>query len=127
MKNHFFKFLVLFLFTIVVTFTVADQTFGQIESKNIPEREGIEAGPIIVHGAVSTEIQFDSNVYLEKHNEESDLIFHLEPSVGAEVHLGDHVVSVEYDTDLYRFRRNNGQRYDDHYRQESDRDKFYGL
>jgi len=106
---------ILFYSTLSVIFCCFCSLAGaQIESGDLPNREGINLGPAKVHAAFKTSVRFDSNIFLTSEDEEFDVITMLNPSVGIELPLREHNLSVEYDTAINLFGKNTDQNYVNH-------------
>ena len=62
-----------------------------LTSIDLPNREGVKAGSIVVHAAGKVTEQFETNIYLNNTDREADIISILSPSIGFElpVPLGD--------------------------------------
>lgn len=88
--------------------------YAEIESEDLPDREGVEAGPLTVHVAMKSGVQADTNVFLEDEDEKFDFITLVNPSAGLSMKLGDHNVSAEYDAAINFFGKHTQQNYADH-------------
>jgi len=80
---------------------------------DLPNRDGIKVEPLKIHTAFATAVQFDTNVFLEDEGEDFDIITILNPSVGAEMEIGDHALAVEYNLTANIFGNHNDHSYVD--------------
>jgi len=87
---------------------------AQILSLDLPNREGVEVGNIIVHSAFQTGVDFESNIFLSEQSEEDDIITYYRPSFGIEVPMQDNRLSLEYDANVAEFSDNIEQSHIDH-------------
>lgn len=71
--------------------------YTELKNRHLPNRRGIKIKPVTTHAAFSTEVQFDTNVFLESEDEKFDVITILNSSVGLELPLRDNKISVDYD------------------------------
>jgi hypothetical protein len=82
-------------------------------SPDLPNRDGVEIGPVTAHTAFTHETQFDTNVFLEDDGENFDVITILRPFVGLDMKLGDNNANVEYEAAINLFSRFEDQSYVD--------------
>ncbi len=101
------------LISIILTLVTYVYAYAQLKNYNLPDRKGVEAGPLIVHSAFSTEVQFDTNIFLSSEDAKYDTITVLSPSVGLELPLGDHNFSADYEVDFNFFGHYREQNYID--------------
>lgn len=69
---------------------------AQLANENLPERGGLKVEPFVIHESFETEVQFDTNIYLSDNSEKFDIITILTPSIGLELPIHDHNVSLDY-------------------------------
>ena len=86
---------------------------GKLSDQYLPDKEGIEAGPLIMHSAFRSEVEFDTNIYLTNNDEKFDVITLLSPSIGLELPIGDHKFSADYEVGFYLFGEYTGENYVD--------------
>ena len=86
----------------------------RLTNPELPNREGVETDPIILHMAFASQVQFDTNVFLENEGEDFDVITTLSPSIGLELPLGDNNFSIDYDFVPVIFGNNTKHSYIDH-------------
>jgi len=75
----------------------ADPLRQKLTNSDLPDRTGFEVDPIVMHAAFKTEVQFDTNVFLEETGEDFDVVTILAPSMGLELPIGDHNFSADYE------------------------------
>ena len=107
----FFKILI---FILTALFSVSNSSIAQLENPDLPNRKGVKSGPAFMHGAFGTELQFDTNVFLEDKNEKFDVITILSPSAGIELPLRDNSLSFDYEMRANIFGYYNDHSYIDH-------------
>ena len=83
-------------------------------SVDLPGREGVKIGELIFHSALRAETQYDSNIYLEHRNENSDVINVINPSFGLKLPMQDNDISLEYDATFNYFSRYPANDHIDH-------------
>lgn len=83
-------------------------------SIDLPNREGVKIGELIFHSALKAETQYDSNIYLEHRDENSDIINIINPSFGMKLPLQDNEVSLEYDATFNYFTHHSNNDHIDH-------------
>ena len=86
----------------------------RLTNPELPNRDGVEVDPIIMHAAFTTQVQFDTNVFLENEGENADLITTLDTSIGLELPVGDNEFSVDYAFTPNIFAINTDHSYIDH-------------
>ncbi len=80
---------------------------------DLPKRQGLKAGEIVFHSAVTTGVMIDPNIYLASQDEKYDIINTLEASFGVEIPLQEHIISLDYQAKQYFFERyNNNNHFD---------------
>lgn len=92
-----------------ILFFFLSEAQAQIYKGDLPNREGFKKGNILIHAALKTEIDFESNVFLAEENEKYDMITRVIPSVGVEIPMADNRLSLEYDTEIIHFDRSSEQ------------------
>ncbi|MDD5423511.1 MAG: outer membrane beta-barrel protein, partial [Candidatus Omnitrophica bacterium] len=92
------------------------QVLQDVKLKNIdlPDREGVKVGNLIVHGAFKASEELETNIYLTKNKEKFDAITILTPSVGVELPVGDHNFSADYFPSIFMYGRYNNENHVDH-------------
>ncbi|NQT23030.1 MAG: hypothetical protein HQ579_06295, partial [Candidatus Omnitrophica bacterium] len=98
----------------VLSFSFCGASIAELENKDLPDRTGFKYDPLIVHAAFKTELQFDTNVFLESEDENFDVLTLLNPSVGFELPLGDNHFSADYSFGSWIFGTYNNHSYFDH-------------
>lgn len=93
---------------------IYEENYDQILSGFLPHREGVKVGGAILHAALTSGVNFDSNVFLADEGERSDTIALVTPSVGVEVPMQDNRLSVEYEAGFSFFNQLNEQDHLDH-------------
>ena len=73
-----------------------------IVNKDLPNLTGKKLYHILVHGIVNTQIQEDTNIFLNQDNKKTDTILLINPAVGIIIPLKDFSLSFGYDTSIYR-------------------------
>lgn len=86
----------------------------KLSNPALPNRTGYEVEPITMHAAFTTQVQFDTNVFLEDKDEKFDVITTLNPSVGLDLPVGDNYFAVDYDFAAYIFGVHDDHSYVDH-------------
>jgi len=87
--------------------------YAELKNPDLPDRKGVKAGPLIMHAAYKSNVQFDTNVFLQDKNPQFDTITLVNPSVGIELPLGKHRFSADYDIGINFFGHNPHQNYAD--------------
>ncbi len=123
-KNFYFLF-VLSAFLFVSFFGLAsppngycvklyEDNYDRIMSSDLPNREGLKVGNVLLHAALKTGVDFESNIFLANTAEKYDTVYAVSPSVGIEVPMQDNRLSVEYENSMYFFNRSKEQEHIDH-------------
>jgi len=88
---------------------------SKLGSYDLPNRDGIkiDAIPLTVHTAFKTQVEFDTNIFLENSSEDFDVITILTPSAGLELKLGDNDLSIDYETKINLYAKYNDHSYVD--------------
>ena len=87
-----------------------------LTSKDLPDREGVRAGPLVVHAAAKVTEQFETNIFLNNTDRKADIITILSPSVGFElpVPLGDESgICADYEYTPYIYGTWNSENHTD--------------
>ncbi len=88
-----------------------------LQSADLPNREGVKAGPIRVHAAAKDTEQFETNIYLNNTDRKADIITIISPSVGVElpVPLGEESsISADYEVSPYMYGTYHSENHIDH-------------
>jgi hypothetical protein len=105
-----------FLSFLIVFFPAV--SFSQIISSDLPKREGIKLGDIVLHSSFKSGFQYDSNIFLADKDEKSDLradmVTLIDPGIGLEIPLGDNRFSFDYDAAYNRFEHHRKLDHIDH-------------
>jgi len=72
-------------------------------NKDLPDRTGFKTGPLIMHAAYKQKVEYDDNIYLDENDTKSDTIIIMNPSIGLELPIDDHSISLDYDAGIYMF------------------------
>ncbi|MBN1353597.1 MAG: outer membrane beta-barrel protein [Candidatus Omnitrophica bacterium] len=92
----------------------ADPLGSGLGDADLPNRKGVKIPPFTVHSAFNTEVQFDTNIFLEDNNPKFDVITILNPTVGAELPFSDNLISIDYDFSANIFGRYYDESFADH-------------
>ncbi|MFH0764614.1 MAG: outer membrane beta-barrel protein, partial [Candidatus Omnitrophota bacterium] len=77
--------------------------FAQFDNPDLPDREGVKIGDVIVHGAFKTTEELETNIYLANTKEKFDAITILNPSAGIEIPLQQNRISIDYDAAVFLY------------------------
>jgi hypothetical protein len=102
---------VMLVFVLGVCF---NQVQAQITRADLPNREGVEVGDIIMHAGLSSSVDFESNIFLSDGGEQYDMIIGVNPFFGVEIPMEENNLSLEYDAKMYDFHRFYEQNHVDH-------------
>lgn len=111
-KSNRYFWTTIYLLTILVLYSTL--SYAQLESEDLPDREGVEAEMLLIHSAFKTEVQLDTNIFLESEKPEFDVVTILNPQVGFELPLGKNLFSADYSMKRYLFGVYKDQSYWDH-------------
>ncbi|HAJ56742.1 MAG TPA: hypothetical protein DCL35_03105 [Candidatus Omnitrophica bacterium] len=93
---------------------IYQENYDMIMSPDLPNREGLKVGNVILHSALRSGVDFDSNIFYADQGEQSDTIAYVAPSFGIEVPIQDSRLSVEYEASMAFFNQSNEQDHTDH-------------
>lgn len=99
---------------VIAVLALAGISFAEIFNPELPGREGVKFGEIVVHSALTTAAKYESNVFLSDTDEKSDMITVINPSFGIEVPLRDNSISVEYDAFINEYSDHSSENHTDH-------------
>ncbi|MCX5686062.1 MAG: outer membrane beta-barrel protein [Candidatus Omnitrophica bacterium] len=77
--------------------------FAQLDNPDLPDREGVKIGDVIVHGAFKATEELETNIYLANTKEKFDAITILNPSAGIEIPLQKNRISIDYDAAVFLY------------------------
>lgn len=93
----------LFIMIIALFMLSGGACFAQLINEDLPNREGIKLGGLVLHGAMKAREELDTNVFLTNDNRKFDAITVLAPSGGIEIPLGDNMISADYEGSMYLY------------------------
>ncbi|MCK5707912.1 MAG: outer membrane beta-barrel protein [Candidatus Aureabacteria bacterium] len=87
-----------------------------LTNKDLPSLEGVKLGNFLLHAILTTEVEHDSNVYLDGENdEEVDTILLINPAIGLVLPIKDFTLGVGYDLEKYFFNNFTNEDHTDKY------------
>lgn len=96
------------VFAFIALLLITNIAYAELVNEDLPNRKGLKIERLMtVHAAFKKEMQLDTNVFLTNKSEKTDLITILNPSVGFEMKLGDHKLSMDYDYRANLFAHHN--------------------
>lgn len=93
---------------------IYQENYDRVVSPDLPNREGLKVGNVILHAALRSGVNFESNIFYADQGEISDTIANMAPSFGIEVPIQDSRLSVEYESSMDFFNQYNEQDHTDH-------------
>jgi len=77
--------------------------FAELDNPDLPDREGVKVGEVIVHGAFKAMEELETNIFLADTKEKFDAITILNPSAGIEIPLRKNKISLDYDAAVFLY------------------------
>jgi len=75
-------------------------SYGQLTNEDLPNRDGVKLGKMVVHSAFKTAERYDTNIFLTDSADKHDMITILSPSGGFELPFRNGSLSADYLADI---------------------------
>ena len=86
-----------------------------LTNDDLPDREGVKVGKMLVHTAMKVDEDLETNIYLANSDRKFDAITILSPSVGFELPLRENKIAADYQADVYLYGKYDTENHVDHH------------
>lgn len=93
---------------------IYEEGYDTITNPDLPHREGVKVGNVVLHSALKIGTDFETNIFLADTGEKYDTITRVAPSIGVEVPMEENRFSAEYEAAMSFFQHFGEQDHVDH-------------